>query len=85
MAHIVYHPDNWPKEYDFEEYCPFCDEMIPAIVDVNENHLEAVCPMCGNRLMLCTMCNKRIQCGDGDCIMTAKNKGWNYYEEEESE
>lgn len=26
------------KTYDVEEYCPYCDEMIPIIIDLGDDH-----------------------------------------------
>lgn len=57
--HQVFHPDDCPKEYDFEEYCPHCDTMIPAVIDQKEwQRYETVCPVCGKRLMLCVLCRE---------------------------
>lgn len=40
---------------DIEEYCPHCDNYIGIIAD--EDEYETICPVCGNRLMLCLYCH----------------------------
>ena len=40
---------------DAEEYCPHCDSCIGIIADMGE--YETTCPVCGNKLMLCTYCH----------------------------
>ena len=44
-----------PDDYDFEEYCPHCDSFIP-VRTYSTDEYETVCPVCGKRLMLCTLC-----------------------------
>ena len=56
--HKIYHPGNCPTNYDFEEYCPFCDNAIPVKIDHGDyDHYEFTCPVCGEKLMLCTLCH----------------------------
>lgn len=55
--HKVYRPDECPKEYNYEEYCPHCDEMIPVVIDDGCFEYATTCPVCGKRLMLCTLCH----------------------------
>lgn len=63
--HSVYYPGKVPKEYDQEEYCPHCDNVIPVVIDHDDfEHYEFTCPVCGNRLMLCTLCDEDQ---DGAC------------------
>jgi rRNA maturation protein Nop10 len=55
--HAVYKPGSAPYEYNFEEYCPHCDSSIPVVIDNDEmDSYDTVCPVCGNELMLCTLC-----------------------------
>ena len=74
MSYIVHHPDNMlPGEhYDFDEFCPYCDEYIPVSFDgeVSQDDLETICPVCGNRLMLCSACGVHCDYADGyGCCM----------------
>ncbi len=56
--HKVYKPGEAPAGYNFEEYCPRCDQYIPVVVDDDEfTGYDQVCPVCGKRLMLCTLCH----------------------------
>lgn len=56
--HSVYKPGKAPNGYNFEEYCPHCDNCIPVVVDDKDFvHYEFKCPVCGNRLMLCKLCH----------------------------
>lgn len=59
-------------EYDIEEYCAYCYNAIGIVAD--EGEYETVCPLCGNRLMLCTYCHDDFgdicdwdRNGDGRC------------------
>lgn len=66
--HSVYYPGKAPKEYDQEEYCPHCDSTIPVVIDQDDfEHYEFTCPVCGEKLMLCTLCNDDQ---DGGCDWT---------------
>lgn len=70
MPHIIYHPDrpdNPVGAFNMEEYCPFCDSDIPVLFDMDEpENLIAECPVCGETLMLCTMCPRRRECNYTD-------------------
>lgn len=57
MSHRVYKPDEAPNGYSFEEYCPNCDNCIPVEVDEGDHNYETTCPICGKKLMLCTLCH----------------------------
>ena len=83
--HQVYKPGTAPKKYNFEEYCPWCDEGIPVVIDdVDFEHYEFKCPVCGHKLMLCTLCHWDQEDGDGthgcdwdkksDTCMRCKNR-----------
>ena len=45
-----------PNNHEVTEVCPHCDSEITMIWDVAERGLKAFCPVCGNRLMLCSEC-----------------------------
>lgn len=55
--HTVIKPPT-DKYYDYTEYCPHCDNEIPVVIDYNLQNprYERKCPICGKRLMLCTLC-----------------------------
>ena len=56
--HKAYKPGESPKDYNFEEMCPHCDAFIPIVVDNDEAICyEVICPVCGERMMLCTLCH----------------------------
>lgn len=38
------------------EQCPHCDEEVTIIWDVREYGYKAYCPVCGEKLMLCSEC-----------------------------
>lgn len=45
------------EDYNFEEYCSDCDTTIPVRIDNNEHSCyEIICPSCGKKVMLCTLC-----------------------------
>ena len=59
MAHIVYGPEvTGDIDYDVEEYCPFCDDMIPVKVD-ESCRPQIVCPTCDRVLELCSICDHK--------------------------
>ena len=45
-----------PDNHEVTEVCPHCDNEITMIWNVAERGLKAFCPVCGNRLMLCSEC-----------------------------
>lgn len=64
------------------EYCSECDSDADVEFDLNCGHLETVCPFCGEKLMLCSMCPVRDNVGDCDwdretdtCRYSKKNTG----------
>ena len=54
--HVILHP-GCSEPYDGEEYCPHCDTYIPYRIDSDCYQYEAICPVCGEILMLCTLCH----------------------------
>ena len=70
MPHIIYHPDAPDKPvgpFNVEEYCPFCDTDIPILFDLDDpENITTTCPVCGNILMICTMCPTRSICNYTD-------------------
>ena len=43
--------------YDIEEPCPWCGCMVPVRISPADPSLEVICPECGRKMMLCTMCH----------------------------
>lgn len=41
--------------HEVTEMCPHCDNEITLMWNL-DNGLKAYCPVCGNRLMLCSLC-----------------------------
>ena len=61
------------KNWEYDETCGECGESFRIDVDYSCPHLEAVCPGCGGKLMLCGIC-KMLDGGscdwhDGGCSM----------------
>lgn len=44
------------EKYPIVECCPNCEEEVEINWNVEEDGYEAVCPYCGERLMLCDEC-----------------------------
>ena len=79
MAHILHDPRKpVTVAYDAMEYCPECDHDIPVTIDEDcVNNLQAICPVCGRKLMLCTtLCECTVYCDwnetTGCCCMQCR-------------
>lgn len=60
MAHKVFAPyDEITFSYDYEEPCPHCGNTIAVVADEEQADLETICPVCGEKLMLCSACDGR--------------------------
>lgn len=55
--HKAYKPGEAPEHYNFEEYCPHCNNEIPIVIDDAVFRYKMTCPVCGEKLMLCTLCH----------------------------
>ena len=44
------------NKYEVTEWCPHCESEITMTWDVESMGYKAFCPVCGERLMLCDMC-----------------------------
>lgn len=58
----LYMPGKAPDSYSIEEYCPYCDNMIPIDLEYPADakgsiNYEQECPVCGMKLMICTTCH----------------------------
>lgn len=69
--HKAYKPGEYPKDYNYEEMCPHCDEQIAVVIDNNCFNYHMTCPACGKPLMLCNLC--RWDYTDGE-LLTGYNK-----------
>ena len=49
------------------EYCNVCEREIELRWDINKDGFQAICPVCGSRLMLCDACNHRYGDFTDDC------------------
>ena len=54
--HKLFKPGTEPTNYNFEETCPHCDSAIPVIIDDSCFEYQFNCPVCGEKMMLCTLC-----------------------------
>lgn len=54
---------------EYTEVCPHCDHEVTLRRDIEKEGYKAVCPYCGQRLMLCDACQHRGQDRSytGDC------------------
>ena len=75
--HNTFKPGEQPDDYNFEEGCPHCDSMIPVQIDNDCFCYEVVCPVCGESMMLCTLCmwdqEETGEDAPGDCDWTEKH------------
>ena len=51
-------------DYLVTEVCPYCESEIEMRWNVREQGYKAICPVCGNRLMLCDECRHRGSDGE---------------------
>ena len=51
------------KDYDFEEYCPYCEHINEVVWD-GKSH-TTVCENCHNAILLCSICDWDMRnCGN---------------------
>ena len=56
--HKAFKPGEAPSNYNYGEDCPECGETIGIVIDENDTtNYEVICPVCGNPMMLCTLCH----------------------------
>ena len=48
------------NKYEVTEWCPHCESEITMTWDVESMGYKAFCPVCGERLMLCDMCQRHL-------------------------
>ena len=54
--HKIFKPSDRLEDYNFEETCPHCDSACPVIIDDSCYKYQVSCPVCGEKIMLCTLC-----------------------------
>ena len=54
------------------EVCPNCGREIELRWNINRDGFQAVCPVCGGRLMLCDACQHRYGEFHNDCDYFSK-------------
>lgn len=69
-----YHPDS-DFIYHVEEQCPNCSSMIAVNVDEKLTHLETKCPVCGKKMMICSMCDRNCDWTPAGCCMDQAHCG----------
>lgn len=47
------------KDYEDIDTCPNCEEEVIIMWNPVRNGFQTVCPYCGERLMLCDLCQNR--------------------------
>ena len=60
MSHVAYDPRQplgVNDRYDIEEPCPECGELIAVKVDEEDKRFFVNCPVCGHKMMLCSLCD----------------------------
>ena len=50
------------KNYDFEEYCPYCEHINEIVWDGKSR--VTVCENCHNTILLCSLCDDMTNCGN---------------------
>ena len=78
--HKVYDPKlqwNPDVQYDIEEYCPECGNMIAVEIDRGDSRFFVTCPVCGRKLLLCSMCAERCDWNEETgCHMKDRKVVW---------
>ena len=54
----VIEPDIVSEEVETTEVCPYCEAEVTLNHNISDGY-KTVCPECGNRLMLCDLCQHR--------------------------
>lgn len=59
------------RTYTVTEFCPHCENEIEMRWDTDVRGFQAICPVCGERLMLCDECR---HCEDGYSVCDYDNE-----------
>lgn len=58
----LYHTEADKNRYLVTECCPHCDTESTLMWSVEEHGYEIYCPVCGQKIMLCSMCDHHNDC-----------------------
>ena len=58
----LYYTELEKRRYFVTEYCPHCDTESTLMWSVEEHGYEIYCPVCGKKIMLCSMCGHHNDC-----------------------
>ena len=58
----LYYMELEKRRYFVTEYCPHCDTESTLMWSVEEHGYEIYCPVCGKKIMLCSMCGHHNDC-----------------------
>ena len=58
----LYYTELEKRRYFVTEYCPHCDTESTLMWSVEEHGYEIYCPVCGKKIMLCSMCGHYNDC-----------------------
>lgn len=73
----LYHTEADKNRYLVTECCPHCDTESTLMWSVEEHGYEIYCPVCGKKIMLCSMCGHHNDCGwteEAGCKMKKEEK-----------
>ena len=71
----LYYTELEKRRYFVTEYCPHCDTESTLMWSVEEHGYEIYCPVCGKKIMLCSMCEHTNDCDwteEAGCKMMKK-------------
>lgn len=72
---LYYELEN--RRHFVTEYCPHCDTESTLMWSVEEHGYEIYCPVCGKKIMLCSMCGHHNDCDwteEAGCKMKKEEK-----------
>lgn len=58
----LYYTELEKRRYFVTEYCPHCDTESTLMWSVEQHGYEIYCPVCGKKIMLCSMCGHHNDC-----------------------
>lgn len=73
----LYHTEADKNRYLVTECCPHCDTESTLMWSVEEHGYEIYCPVCGQKIMLCSMCDHHNDCDwteEAGCKMKKEEK-----------
>ena len=73
----LYHTEADKNRYLVTECCPHCDTESTLMWSVEEHGYEIYCPVCGQKIMMCSMCDHHNDCDwteEAGCKMKKEEK-----------